>query len=86
MGRDIVIIWTIRPGGIQEQIAVISGMTQGRVSQIINNTNFGKINNFALPGATGRAGGKWVKTGKINPPCDPDQQRLKEAHFPIELE
>ena len=37
-------------GWRQEQIAGIAGMTQGRASQIINNTNFGKINNLLAQG------------------------------------
>ncbi|NQU03674.1 MAG: helix-turn-helix transcriptional regulator, partial [Syntrophaceae bacterium] len=33
-------------GWTQDMIAEITGMTQGRVAQIINNTKFGKINNL----------------------------------------
>ena len=45
-GRNIIIIRLNRLGWTQEQIAEIAGMTQGRVAQIINNTNFGEINNL----------------------------------------
>ncbi len=50
VGRNIVIIRLNRIGWTQEQIAEIAGMTQGRVAQIINNTNFGEINNLLSPG------------------------------------
>ena len=46
VSRDTIIIRLSRLGWSQEQIAEITGMTQGRVAQIINNTNFGKINNL----------------------------------------
>jgi len=44
-GRNTVIIRLNRLGWAQEQIAEIARMTQGRVAQIINNANFGEINN-----------------------------------------
>ena len=50
VGRNIVIIRLNRLGWTQEQIAGIAGMTQGRVAQIINNTNFGEINNLLCQG------------------------------------
>ena len=34
----------------QEQIAEVVGISQGRVAQIINNTNFGEINNLLTQG------------------------------------
>ena len=45
VGREIIIIRLNRLGWLQEQIAEVAGISQGRVAQIINNTNFGKINN-----------------------------------------
>jgi len=48
--RDTVIIRLSRLGWSQDQIAEITGMTQGRVAQIINNTNFCKINNLLSQG------------------------------------
>ncbi len=50
VGRNIVIIRLNRLGWTQEQIAEIAGMTQGRVAQIINNTNFREINNLLTQG------------------------------------
>ena len=50
VGRDIIIIRLNRLGWTQDQIAEIVGMTQGRVAQIINNTNFGEINNLLAQG------------------------------------
>jgi hypothetical protein len=44
--RDTIILRLSRFGWSQEQIADIAGMTQGRVAQIINNANFGEINNL----------------------------------------
>ena len=57
-GRDIIIIRLKRlacpasfwRGRTQEQIAEVVGISQGRVAQIINNTNFGKINNLLTQG------------------------------------
>ena len=49
-GRNTVILRLSRLGWPQEQIAEIAGMTQGRVAQIINNTNFGEINNLLSQG------------------------------------
>jgi len=48
--RNTVILRLSRPGWTQEQVAGIAGMTQGRVAQIINNTNFGEINNLLSQG------------------------------------
>ena len=44
--RDTIIIRLSRLGWTQDMIAEITGMTQGRVAQIINNTKFGEINNL----------------------------------------
>jgi len=49
-GRNTVIIRLNRLGWAQEQIAEIARMTQGRVAQIINNANFGEINNLLSQG------------------------------------
>jgi len=49
-GRNTVIIRLNRLGWTQEEIAALVGMTQGRVAQIINNTNFGEINNLLSQG------------------------------------
>jgi len=49
-GRDIIIIRLIRLGRTQEQIAEVVGISRGRVTQIINNTNFGEINNLLTQG------------------------------------
>jgi len=49
-GREIIIIRLNRLGRAQEQIAEIVGISQGRVAQIINNTNFGEINNLLTQG------------------------------------
>ena len=48
--RSTTIIRLSRLGWTQEQIAGIAGMTQGRVAQIINNANFGEINNLLAQG------------------------------------
>ena len=48
--RNTTIIRLSRLGWTQEQIAGIAGMTQGRVAQIINNANFGEINNLLAQG------------------------------------
>ena len=48
--RNSIIIRLSRLGWSQEKIAAITGMTQGRVAQIINNTSFGKINNLLSQG------------------------------------
>jgi len=42
----VVIIRLSRLGWAQEWIAQVVGTSQGRITQIINNTNFGKINNL----------------------------------------
>ncbi len=49
-GREIIIIRLKRLGWTQEQIAKVVGISQGRVAQIINNTNFGEINNLLTQG------------------------------------
>ncbi len=49
-GREIIIIRLNRLGWTQEQIAEVVGISQGRVAQIINNTNFGEINNLLTQG------------------------------------
>jgi len=49
-GREIIIIRLNRLGRAQKQIAEIVGISQGRVAQIINNTNFGEINNLLTQG------------------------------------
>ena len=49
-GRNTVILRLNRLGWPQEQIAKIAGKTQGRVAQIINNANFGEINNLLAQG------------------------------------
>ncbi len=49
-GRNTVILRLSRLGWPQEQIAEIAGVSQGRVAQIINNTNFGGINNLLSQG------------------------------------
>ena len=50
VGREIIIIRLNRLGWRQEQIAEVGGISQGRVAQIISNTNFGKINNLLSQG------------------------------------
>jgi DNA-binding XRE family transcriptional regulator len=37
-------------GWLQEQIAETTGVTRGRVAQIVNNANFGEINNLLSQG------------------------------------
>lgn len=49
-GRNTVIIRLNRLGWPQEQIAKITGMTQGTIAQIINNANFCEINNLLSHG------------------------------------
>ena len=46
----MVITRLSRLGWAQEQIAKVVGTSQGRVAQIINNTNFGEINNLLSQG------------------------------------
>ncbi len=48
--RNSIIIRLSRLGWTQEKIAEITGMTQGRVAQIINNANFCEINNLLTQG------------------------------------
>ena len=46
----MVITRLSRLGWAQELIAHVVGTSQGRVAQIINNTNFGEINNLLSQG------------------------------------
>ncbi len=48
--RGIIIIRLSRLGWTQEKISEAVEMTQGRVAQIINNANFGEINNLLCQG------------------------------------
>ena len=48
--RDSIIVRLNRLGWTQEKIAEITGTTQGRVAQIINNANFCEINNLLTQG------------------------------------
>jgi len=48
--RDIIIIRLSRLGWTQEKISEAVEMSQGRVAQIINNANFGEINNLLCHG------------------------------------
>ena len=49
-GRDVIVIRLSCLGRTQEQIAQTIGTSQGRVAQIINNANFGEINNLLSQG------------------------------------
>ena len=49
-GRDVIVIRLSYLGWTQEQIAQTIGTSQGRVAQIINNANFGEINNLLSQG------------------------------------
>ena len=49
-GRDVIVIRLSWLGWTQEQIAQTIGTSQGRVAQIINNANFGEINNLLSQG------------------------------------
>jgi plasmid maintenance system antidote protein VapI len=42
--RNTVILRLSRLGWLQEKIAETTGITRGRIAQIVNNTNFGEIN------------------------------------------
>ena len=44
--RDTIIIRLSRLGWTQDEIGKMVGMTRGRITQIVNITNFGKINNL----------------------------------------
>jgi len=48
--RNTVIIRLSRLGWPQEQIAETTGITRGRIAQIVNNTNFGEINTLLSQG------------------------------------
>jgi transcriptional regulator with XRE-family HTH domain len=48
--RNIIIIRLNRLGWTQEKIAETTGVTRGRVAQIVNNTNFGEINTLLSQG------------------------------------
>jgi len=50
VGRDTTIIRLTRLGWNQEKIAETTGITRGRVAQIVNNTNFGEINTLFSQG------------------------------------
>ena len=49
-GRNVAIIRLSRLGWAQEQIAEVVGVSRGRITQIVNNTNFGEINNLLSQG------------------------------------
>ena len=49
-GRDVIVIRLSCLGWTQEHIAQTIGTSQGRVAQIINNANFGEINNLLSQG------------------------------------
>ena len=44
--RNTIILRLSRLGWTQEMISETAGITRGRIAQIVNNTNFGKINNL----------------------------------------
>jgi len=48
--RNTVIIRLSRLGWPQDKIAKTIGVTRGRIAQIINNTNYGKINTLLSQG------------------------------------
>ena len=48
--RDTIIIRLSRLGWTQEQIAEVVGVSRNRASEIVGNTNFGKINNLLSHG------------------------------------
>lgn len=48
--RNTVILRLSRLGWAQEKIAKLTGTRQNRISQIINNTNFGEIDNLLSQG------------------------------------
>jgi len=48
--RNTVILRLSRLGWLQEKIAETTGITRGRIAQIVNNTNFGKINTLLFHG------------------------------------
>ena len=48
--RDTIIIRLSRLGWTHDEIVKVVGMSRGRITQIINNTNFGKINNLLSQG------------------------------------
>ncbi|MEA3417290.1 MAG: MerR family transcriptional regulator, partial [Thermodesulfobacteriota bacterium] len=48
--RDIIIIRLSRLGWTQDEIGKMVGMTRGRITQIVNNANFGEINNLLAQG------------------------------------
>ena len=50
--RGIIIIRLSRLGWTQDEIGKVVGMTRGRITQIVNNANFGEINNLRNSGET----------------------------------
>jgi len=48
--RDIIIIRLSRLGWTQDEIGKVVGMSWGRITQIVNNANFGEINNLLSQG------------------------------------
>jgi DNA-binding XRE family transcriptional regulator len=48
--RDIIIIRLSRLGWTQDEIGKVVGMTRSRITQIVNNANFGEINNLLAQG------------------------------------
>ncbi len=49
-GRNIIIMRLSRLGWTHEQISGITGLTHGRITQIVNNANFCEINNLLSQG------------------------------------
>ena len=49
-GRDTIILRLSRLGWTHDEIGKMVGMTRGRITQIVNITNFGKINNLLSQG------------------------------------
>jgi hypothetical protein len=50
LGCNVGIIRLSHLGWAQEQIAQVVGTSRGRITQIVNNTNFGEINNLLSQG------------------------------------
>jgi len=49
-GRDTVILRLSRMGWTHDEISTVVDMSRGRITQIVNNTDFGKINNLLSRG------------------------------------
>ncbi|MGD9159755.1 MAG: MerR family transcriptional regulator [Desulfobacteraceae bacterium] len=49
-GRNTIIMRLSRLGWTHEQISELTGLTHGRIAQIVNNANFGEINNLLTQG------------------------------------